>query len=143
MIESPSIIENLSLSSGHDCEFCHPLTLAPFSGITVTNYLLIRGCHLVAHQGSGFVVRGWLIMEACTIETLYYCVYEDKGARVCDWVCGDTLFAMNENEAVGVWSEGGADALSKRLKKREGICLTREDRGMIGIEKIYSPFLNA
>lgn len=71
IIECPCILQNLELSSGHDCEYCHPLAQNPFSGLTVGACLLIQGCHIIAHQGSGFVVRGRLIMLACTVGKSY------------------------------------------------------------------------
>jgi hypothetical protein len=57
-------------------------------------------------------------MGNCTIETLYYCVYQDKDATVCDWACRDNLFVMNEKEAIGCFDSDEAEELSKRLTKR-------------------------
>jgi hypothetical protein len=57
-------------------------------------------------------------MQECTIETLYYCIYEDESATVADWACRDNLLCMNEGEAVGCWQVGEGEALSARLAKR-------------------------
>lgn len=50
---APTILTGLVIQSGHNCPYCDPLHLRPFSALTIDSLALVRQCIVVGFQGSG------------------------------------------------------------------------------------------